>query len=77
MKSEMDYLRMDERQRLCWLMANRAIIFVIFIAWAGAIVDELLHGRIPYFMIIAIPVLALIRFLFYLYYSRRLSSLRH
>jgi hypothetical protein len=71
MKTEMDVLKMDERQKLCWLMANRAIIFVIFIAWAGIIIRDFLQGRNPIVMIILIPVLALIRFLFYLYYSKK------
>nr|MBN2277751.1 hypothetical protein [candidate division Zixibacteria bacterium] len=64
MNSEMDIMKMDERQRLGWMLANRAIIFVIFIVWVGLIVNEFVNNRVPYFLIIMIPVLALIRFLF-------------
>jgi len=73
MKSEMDLMKMDERQRLCWLQANRAIIFVIFIAWLGIIISEIVNHRIPYFMIIMIPVFAIIRYLFYIYFNRKYS----
>ena len=71
MKSEMDLLRMDERQRYCWLMANRATIFAIGAAWLGIIGWELYHSRTPWFMIVMIPVLALFRLGAYLFYKRR------
>jgi hypothetical protein len=74
MKSEMDLLRMDERQRLCWLFANRAMIFIIGAIWLCMIGYELLHGRTRWFMIAMVPVLALTRLIIYLYYSKRLES---
>lgn len=74
MKSEMDFLRMDERQRVCWLYANRAMIFIIGAIWLGIIGYELSQGRTPLFMIIMVPVLALVRLFIYLYYSRKLRS---
>ena len=51
MKSEMDILKMDERQRQCWLLANRALIFIIGTLWLGMIGYELLQQNIPYFLI--------------------------
>ena len=74
MKSEMDVLRMDERQRLCWLYANRIMIFIIGAIWLGMIGYELLQHRTPLFLIIMVPVLALVRLFVYLYYSRRLTA---
>jgi hypothetical protein len=74
MKSEMDLLRMDERQRLCWLFANRAMIFIIGAIWLGIIGYELLQGRTQWFMIIMVPILALTRLVIYLYYSKKLNS---
>lgn len=73
MKSEMDAMRMDERQRLCWLYANRVMIFVIGIIWLGMIGYEMLQHRTPLFLIVMVPVLALVRLFIYLYYSRRLT----
>ncbi len=70
MKTEMDILRMDERQRAAWLRANRATLFAIAIAWFGMIGWELMQKRIPVFLIIMIPVFALARLVFYLYYAR-------
>jgi hypothetical protein len=70
MKNEMDLLGFDERQRLGWLMANRALIFIIGALWLGIIGWELYQQRTPYFMIIMIPVLALARLIFYKYYTR-------
>jgi hypothetical protein len=76
MKSEMDLLGMDERQRLCWLYANRIMIFIIGAIWLLMIGYELLQGRTRWFMIAMVPVLALVRLLVYLYYSRRLGPKR-
>jgi hypothetical protein len=74
MKSEMDAMRMDERQRLCWLYANRIMIFIIGAIWLGMIGYELLQHRTPLFLIIMVPVLAMVRLFVYLYYSRRLMA---
>jgi hypothetical protein len=71
MKSEMDVLNLDERQRLGWLLANRALIFLIGIVWLCMIGWELIQNRLPYFLIIMVPVFALIRLFFYLYYTRK------
>ena len=72
MKTEMDAMRMDERQRLCWLMANRATLMIVGLVWIGMIVFESLSdNRIPYFLIIMVPVFGLIRFLAYKMYARR------
>lgn len=72
MKTEMDALGLDERQRVCWLYANRALIFVVGIVWLGMIVWEFAHQRLPLFMIIMVPVFALIRFLAFMLYARRI-----
>jgi len=79
MKTEMDILRMDERQRLCWLLANRVTLFVVGIIWLGMIGWKLYHGLTPWFMIIAVPVFALIRLITYVIYSKKTlkSSLAH
>jgi hypothetical protein len=71
MKTEMDLLRMDERQRLCWLRANRVVLMIVGAIWICMIGWELLHDRIPYFMIIAVPLLALTRLALYKYFVRK------
>ncbi|MFH1687949.1 MAG: hypothetical protein ABIE70_10585 [bacterium] len=71
MKSEMDAMNMDERQRYCWLLANRATIPFIFAGWLAVIVWELSEGNTPWFMIGMIPVLALIRLIWYKFYVRK------
>lgn len=65
MTSEMDIMRMDERQRRAWLLANRATLFIVGIVWIGMIVWELAHRRMPYFMVAMVPVFALVRFTFF------------
>ncbi|MCK4573094.1 MAG: hypothetical protein KAU36_01930 [candidate division Zixibacteria bacterium] len=70
MASEMDALRMDERQRLCWLKANRATLMLVGICWLGIIAYELLAHREPWFYIIMVPVFAAIRFVSYRYFVR-------
>jgi hypothetical protein len=71
MKTEMDVLRMDERQRYCWLMANRVTLMVVGLVWVGMIAYELFNNRVPYFYIIMAPTFAVIRFSAYLIYSKR------
>ena len=71
MKTEMDVIGMDERQRLCWLWANRATLMVVGLCWLGMIAWEALHQRVPYFLIVMVPVFGWIRFLFYRFYTKR------
>jgi hypothetical protein len=71
MKSEMDVMSMDERQRLSWLKANRGALLTLGVVWLGMIVWELAHNRTPTFLIVMIPIIAFIRFLFYRYYISR------
>lgn len=73
MKSEMDVLSMDERQRLCWLLANRVTLMIVGLVWLGMIVWQLIDNRIPYFLIIMVPVFALIRFIMYHIYSAKMK----
>jgi len=70
MRTEMDAMRMDERQRLAWLLANRATLMVVGLTWIALIVRELLQDRVPLFLIVMVPVFALIRFGCYRYYVR-------
>ena len=71
MKSEMDVLRMDERQRLCWLMANRVTLMIVGVIWIAMIAWEVMNHKVPYFLIAMVPVFALVRFITYLIYFRR------
>jgi hypothetical protein len=66
----MDIMRMDERQRLHWLEANRATLIVVGIVWLMMIAFELIEGRRPGFLIAMVPVFAAIRLGFYYYYAR-------
>ena len=68
MTTEMDLLRMDERQRLAWLMANRGTLMAVGTVWIGLIAWELFHGRSPLFLIVMVPLFALLRAGLYLYY---------
>jgi hypothetical protein len=68
MKTEMDLLHMDERQRLAWLMANRGTVIAVGAVWIGMIVWELAESRTPLFLILMLPVFALLRLGFFLYY---------
>ena len=70
MPSEMDALHMDERQRHAWLMANRGTVFAVGATWIGMILWEFFQGRMPLFLILMVPVFALVRLGLYLYYSR-------
>ena len=67
----MDVLEMDERMRLCWLLANRMTLIVVGIVWIGMIAWELIHDRVSYFLIAMVPAFALIRLGLYYVYSRR------
>lgn len=71
MKSEMDVLSMDERQRLCWLRANRVTLMIVGLVWLGLIGWELASGRSPWFFIAMVPVFAVIRLAAYKYLARQ------
>ncbi|MFH1864721.1 MAG: hypothetical protein ABIK85_02435 [Candidatus Eisenbacteria bacterium] len=70
MKSEMDIMRMDERQRTHWLRANRATLMFVGVVWLLMIAFELSEGRTPGFLLVMVPVIAGIRLGFYYYYAR-------
>ncbi len=70
MKSEMDVLNMDERQRFAWLRANRITLICAGIVWIGIITWEFLQQRTPYFMIVMVPVFAILRYVSYLKFVR-------
>jgi hypothetical protein len=71
MKNEMDLMALDDRQRLAWLLANRATLFVVGGTWLGMILWELIQERFPIFLLGMVPVFAVVRLGFYLYYTRR------
>lgn len=70
MKSEMTMMRMDERQQLNWLSANRATLMFVGVVWLLMIAFELNEGRTPGFLIVMVPVIAGIRLGCYYYYAR-------
>jgi hypothetical protein len=71
MKSEMEVMKLDERERLCWLYANRATLFFVGLVWIGLAVRQLLLDSTPYFLLVMIPVFALARFGFFRLYKSR------
>jgi hypothetical protein len=71
MKNEMDLMRMDERQRLAWFMANRGTVIAVGAVWIGMIAWELTHGRVPAFLLIMVPVFALLRAGLYFFYTSK------
>ena len=70
MKTEMDVMSMDERQRCAWLQANRFTLIVVGLIWLGMIAWELAHDNVPAFLIAMVPVIALLRFAAYRVYSK-------
>jgi hypothetical protein len=70
MKTEMDIMRMDERQRLSWLRANRATLLFVGVVWLLLIAWEYSQGRTPAFLIVMVPVFGAARLAFYWYYAR-------
>ena len=71
MTNEMNLMKMDERQRLIWFMANRGTLITVGAVWIGMIGWELTHGRVPTFLAIMMPVFAIIRAgLYFLYKSQ-------
>ena len=73
MRTEMDLLHMDERQRSHWLRSNRATLMVVGVVWLLIIAFELTEGRTPVYMIAMVPVFGGLRFGFYCYYARDLD----
>ncbi len=71
MKNEMDVLKMDELQRHCWLLANRATLILVGLLWLGLIGWEAAHGKVPWFLIMMVPTIAFVRSVFYYLYMRR------
>ena len=71
MKGEMDVLSMDERQRLCWLRANRVTLMIVGLVWLGLIARDLASGQSPWFLIAMVPVFAAVRFAAYKYFARQ------
>jgi hypothetical protein len=71
MKNEMDLMKMDERQRLAWFMANRGTLIAVGAVWLGMIGWELTHGRNPVFLLLMVPVFASLRGGLYFFYSSR------
>jgi len=72
MKNEMDAMKMDERQRLYWMMANRFTLIIVGLVWIGMAVYQAVYDhRIPYFLIVMVPVFALIRLIAYKIYARQ------
>ena len=73
MVTEMDIANMDERERESWLRANRATLILVGLTWIGMIGWELAQDRVPLFMIVMVPVFALVRFASYRHYLRMRS----
>ncbi len=71
MKSEMSLMHMDERQRLVWFMANRGTLIAVGAAWIGMIGWELTHERVPTFLLIMVPLFAILRAGLYAFYSTK------
>lgn len=74
MKSEMDILKMTEPERICWLRANRVTLLVVGVVWVLMIFQQLLKGNTPWFLIVMVPIFALLRFSAYRYYKKSMSS---
>lgn len=74
MVNEMDLLGMTGHQRLCWLQANRITLQVVGLVWIGLILERLVSGGQPWFLIAMIPTFALVRFVAYRYCRRSDSS---
>lgn len=70
MRTEMDVMHMDERQRLHWLEANRATLMVVGVVWLAMIGFELSRGETPGFLIVMLPVFAGLRLGFYYFFAR-------
>lgn len=71
MKSEMDVLGLNEAGRVAWLRANRVALMFVGLVWLAMIAVEISRGRTPWFLIIMVPVIALVRYAAYRYYRAR------
>ncbi len=71
MKNEMELLSMDERQRQSWLQANRLTLILVGLVWLGMILWEMGQGHPPWFLIVMLPVFALVRLGAYQWFQRR------
>ena len=71
MKSEMDIMNMDERQRFSWYRANRVTLMIVGIVWLGMIAYEISNRSTPWFLIIMVPVFGLLRFCIYKFFMHR------
>lgn len=69
MKNEMSLMKMDERQRLAWFMANRGTLIAVGSIWIGMIGWELTHERVPTFLLTMMPIIAIVRAGLYLFYK--------
>jgi len=70
MATEMDVMRMDERQREAWLRANRLTLILAGLVWLGMIGWNLAHRTTPWFLILMVPVFGIVRFASYRTYLR-------
>lgn len=68
MKNEMELLGMTGVERLCWLRANRTTLMLVGLVWIGMIVERLIAGTFPLFLIVALFVFAAIRFGLYRFF---------
>ena len=68
MKTEMDLLDMDERERLRRLHANRATLILVGVCRLGMIAFELPRRHTPWFLVAMVPVFAATRFGLFAYY---------
>lgn len=71
MRNEMDLMHMDEHQRLAWFMANRGTLIAVGGVWLAMIGWDLTHGRMPGFLLVMVPVFALLRAGLYRFYTSR------
>lgn len=70
MKNEMKILRMTDRERICWLRANRVTLLVVGVVWIGMIAHQLSAGKSPWFLITMVPIFAILRLAAYKYYKK-------
>jgi len=70
MTTEMDVMRMDERQREAWLRANRLTLILVGLVWLGMIGWDIAHRTTPWFLILMVPVFGIFRFASYRTYLR-------
>jgi hypothetical protein len=67
----MDVMRLDERQRVAWLLANRMTLMAVGLTWLGMIGWEAAGRSLSLvFLIAMVPAFALLRAGSYLYYTR-------